>query len=493
MDMQKQKSYFTSSFNLDYLHAISSSMGYEPRFSVVHDTLDSPNLNRQISVLDSRIGNFSGTHLDLIPLTQEDYRYYSSKLETVLAMMDRQDPKNFIHTGKRIALFWKLIQCWEALFRQHDPSFLISRNIPHFASEYILYLVFRRYDRPFFMPSFCEHIKRMQLLTDLQTRHLKIPAKFLADPETQNISANILDRLSNQNYTGVQTTYQNIHQLKERSLVYRIQVRLRLIAFGLYKPFSKSTHAIVLSKNYNRQPLRFQVGWEFFKNTFILNKLYHEYHRRCIWDDASLVGKKILFFPLHYQPERTSLPDAIPFHDQLRAIDVLSRALPSNWIILVKEHPTIFRFPYKVLLRGNYSRSKAYYDKINSYSNVRLVSINESTNSWMRKSEALATLTGSVSLEALSLGKKVILFGNTWYRSFPNTHYYQDPISLIDFLNEKPPLKEDDLEKLKQTLSFYLNHSFERLFFKSKEENDISKEVEIYLQEIQKFLNLSKN
>ena len=67
------------------------------------------------------------------------------------------------------------------------------------------------------------------------------------------------------------------------------------------------------------------------------------------------------------------------------------------------------------------------------------MSINESTNSWMRKSEALATLTGSVSLEALSLGKKVVLFGNTWYRSFPNTHYYQDPTSFIDFLNEKLP------------------------------------------------------
>ncbi len=49
-----------------------------------------------------------------------------------------------------------------------------------------------------------------------------------------------------------------------------------------------------------------------------------------------------VYFPLHYEPERTTNPDGGIFHDQFLTIVFLRKMIPDNIDIIIKEHPSQF-------------------------------------------------------------------------------------------------------------------------------------------------------
>ena len=49
-----------------------------------------------------------------------------------------------------------------------------------------------------------------------------------------------------------------------------------------------------------------------------------------------------VYFPLHYEPERTTNPDGGIFHDQFIALCNLRKLVPENIKILIKEHQSQF-------------------------------------------------------------------------------------------------------------------------------------------------------
>lgn len=497
MDFQLFTPYFTSSFNHRYIESIAKICGVSPDFSIVHDAVESPTNPNQIDILNSRIGFFDLTRLelDLLPLEREDYDYFGVYLAASLQMFDRQDPHQVLSSSDRISLYWRLVQFWKSLVIQRDPKMLISRNIPHFASEYILYLTFRRYQKPFFMMDYLEYIEQMQLITAIEDRTIgRFNPAFKLNPESIAKASEIIRQITDKNYAGVTSTYKKVNRLDEESFFYRLKVRLRLLAYTCYKPFKRSRSTLLLNKPIYLRPFQYQIGLEFFKNTYKIQQLHRYYKKVSGFSDEKVRNKKIMFFPLHYQPERTSLPDAIPFHDQLRVVDVLSRALPEDWFLLIKEHPTTFRFPYKVFLRGNYSRSKQFYDQLKSYSNVELVPLEDSTQDWIRKSRGIATLTGSVTLEALCSRKKVILFGHTWYRSFPNTHVFTNAQLLTSFLEESSEdFQENSIAEMEKVLAQYTEKSVRNLGFNKASEKDVSSECETYTDQVFKYLSQSKS
>lgn len=481
-------SYFTSSFNSSYVESFLKVIGNPPDFSIVHDSSEQTTSPSQIDILNARTGHFelSNIGLELLPLSKEDYQYFSEYIEPALLMFDRQDPKQLIQTSSRIALFWQFVQFWKTLFLKRKPSYLISRNIPHFPSEYVLYLTFQRYNTPFFMMDYCEHIERMQLITSIEQRTIPLPKNFSKlEPHSLIGAQKIIDKIKDERYSGVNSFYKNIYHLAEESFFYRLKVRFRLLAYSFYFPLRRIQSALILSTRLNARPYRYQVGLHFFINTFIIHKLYNYYKKVSGVSSERISEKKILFFPLHYQPERTSLPDAVPFQNQLRVIDILSRSVPHNWEILVKEHPTTFRFPYKVFLRGNYNRSRAFYNQILTYPNVHLVPLQDSTQEWIKKADVISTLNGSVTLEALCSSKKVVLFGNSWFKSFPNTLSYRNSETLKDFLLQKDRSSSLEIEdRIKNVLAHYHEHTVNHLLFNQQNESKMIEETEVYVNQI---------
>lgn len=116
-----------------------------------------------------------------------------------------------------------------------------------------------------------------------------------------------------------------------------------------------------------------------------------------------------VYFPLHLQPEATTMPLGGIFADQLIAIETLARVIPPHWIIAVKENP-------KQRLKH---RNPEFYEKLRKLPRIRLVDKKTSTFDLISSSIAVATITGNVGWEALFAGKPVITFGEAFFKRAP--------------------------------------------------------------------------
>jgi len=153
--------------------------------------------------------------------------------------------------------------------------------------------------------------------------------------------------------------------------------------------------------------------WAKMKMEYIKNKKYSQlytYYQSHV--SPFDTGKPYVFFPLHFQPERSTLPLGDVFHDQFLAIEMISKALPEGCLVFVKEHPRQLLYPG---LNALHVRSKEFYDKMVSLTNVRLIDMYIDTSALIDNAVCVATLTGSIGWEAMMRGKIVMVFGFPWY------------------------------------------------------------------------------
>lgn len=127
------------------------------------------------------------------------------------------------------------------------------------------------------------------------------------------------------------------------------------------------------------------------------------------------VPKTYATFFMHFEPEKTSVPDGGLFGDQLLAIRRCVAALGDVMTLVVREHPS----QLTLLKRGFRARSANFYREMDSIPHVTLVSDGVSHKEILPGSEIVFTLTGKVALEALALGIPVVALGHAWYDSVP--------------------------------------------------------------------------
>ena len=93
-------------------------------------------------------------------------------------------------------------------------------------------------------------------------------------------------------------------------------------------------------------------------------------------------------------------------------IDLLSKLLPPDWMIYVKEHVSQFK-DYQAAER---SKTFDFYDRIASKSNVKIVPLSYTSFELIDHAKASATVSGTVGWESVVRGKPALLFGHSWYR-----------------------------------------------------------------------------
>lgn len=143
-------------------------------------------------------------------------------------------------------------------------------------------------------------------------------------------------------------------------------------------------------------------------------RLLKEYQTITQGDEADIAGKT-LYFPLHYQPEMTTVPRGGGFADQIAVVSLLAANLPAGWSIVVKEHPSTFMKH----MFGHQGRFDGFYETLAAIPRVRLLPLETDSRIVLRKAHAVATITGTSGIEALALGKPLLVFGYPWYRTLP--------------------------------------------------------------------------
>jgi len=115
---------------------------------------------------------------------------------------------------------------------------------------------------------------------------------------------------------------------------------------------------------------------------------------------ADLAGRKYMFYALQVEPEQNFQGFSPEYFYQQSAIISLSRDLPSDTVLAVKEHiPAMNRRP------------KQFYDQLRLLKNVVLIDPKEDGLTLVKGARGVATINGTVGQEAAVLGIPVLSFG----------------------------------------------------------------------------------
>lgn len=122
-------------------------------------------------------------------------------------------------------------------------------------------------------------------------------------------------------------------------------------------------------------------------------------------------GEKYVVYPIHFQPEASTLVQAPMYVDQLALIQDIAKSLPIGYRLYVKEH---------VSNRGR--RPLEFYEAIRAIPCVRLLGPDVDTWTLIRGASAIAVITGTMGWEGVLFNKPVITFGSVWFNLLPHVY-----------------------------------------------------------------------
>ncbi|MFY2158377.1 hypothetical protein ACOSZF_22740 [Cytobacillus firmus] len=295
------------------------------------------------------------------------------------------------------------------LFSEHDPEYIIGAVIDNYTMD-IIERISRKNNVPYI--SFCGHFFNGYSWI---TRRGELNKVWRT--------------VSNDEVEGV------LQELLNKEYVPSYHANLKPTVYSGYKFYVKQ-----MIKKYMYLPIKRSFErdrWNYYYNTFFLNDAN-------LFTASNFVQKNIdryfssieqiehsenqVLLPLHFRPEATTDywcddPECGAFYEE-SVIDVIKKS-SKNINFLVKEHPTMYM-----------KRSKHFYEKLLSFSNVILLHPLEHSNEALEKVDTVYVYTGSIGVEALLRGKRVICRSVNYYSKLhPNAIH-------SNYISDKHLLKE---------------------------------------------------
>lgn len=449
----------------------------------------------EIHALKRLIGDKSSP---FVPLEYLDN--YGSKMPLIMLAMDRTLP--MAKSSHEIQGFlWTLFGYFYSLFNENnDIDSIIFDNTPHLPWELCLFFVAKSLGKKVLF------LRRTGLggyiYIDEDFRPGKgnwsFSYKNVNNSLDKSLSLNCIETLRSLSFTKSQKNGAWPIDVRKKEAVF-INILSLLRRFGfqslitnlrvLIKPVPNNASYATLRSSQNTvlaglgQISRWQYLKIHFKYQGILKKLEKFYFN--IADRVDDINKHpYIYVALHYQPERTTMPEGGWFENQLLMIDAISRALPNNLRIVVKEHPRQFNYD----LRSMNARSIDDYTKLSKYHNVFVAPITMSQQELVDGCLVTVTVAGSVGWEGLLLGKPSIVFSDIWHASCKSCRFIQSDsqiqAAISELIGKSCEEVLDDVCSFINKISHYLvngalNSNHLRIFFgvedqKRSEENIVS-------------------
>lgn len=178
--------------------------------------------------------------------------------------------------------------------------------------------------------------------------------------------------------------------------------------------FRKSNMALKKNKEpyWSKKSLLSNLEYFFYVEKIRNNnrKLRRYYDPLCVKPD---LNKKYIYYAGAYQPEARTNTLCGLYEDQFLSIEMLHSVLPKGWVIYYKENN--YTFDSSPWAKGSLRRDENYFNRLNSYENLMLVSTEVSTFELIDSAQVIATTAGTVAWEAAVRGKPALTFGSSWY------------------------------------------------------------------------------
>jgi len=139
-----------------------------------------------------------------------------------------------------------------------------------------------------------------------------------------------------------------------------------------------------------------------------------------------LVGRRIVYFPLHLEPEVALLSVSPEFNNSIEMISWISKALPADAVLVIKEHPLSFGV-----------RARSYYERVLRIPNACWADPQVQSWDWIEQATIVATITGTAAIEAVHHGKPVLSYGQHQVVNYlPSVRFASDYRSTREAIGE---------------------------------------------------------
>jgi len=362
---------------------------------------------------------------DLAPVDASLYEKVSGVSDVVFEMMSRfGSGKDAFSYEDRKHLFLNMLRIWVAILTRLEIDIVAIASVPHRVYDFVAYLLCQELGIPYLMieqtllPHCSYGISSISDRSKLFRDEIgSIGEDFQLSHETEECL-----RKAVQSYDVAVPAYfqELVIKAEQRSVVRKIydqlpselQVIPSLINnFVRGRLFQKSNLLYFKRSNTVDSP----EYASYFRNVLEQRKINKAVQSAVRWYNKHAVKPDLkrpyIYFAAHFQPERTTCPDAWLYHDHSLIIDLLSKALPDGWLLYYKEHPTIFRRP----IRSDNPRDVRYFKRILQRDNVRLVDYQENSFTLIDNAMAVASAVGTVLWEGVLRGKPALYFGDAWF------------------------------------------------------------------------------
>ena len=135
--------------------------------------------------------------------------------------------------------------------------------------------------------------------------------------------------------------------------------------------------------------------WPLLKKPYVFRQLKKSGVRPEMLD-----GRRVVLLPLHMEPEASLLNLSPEFNNSMELISWVSKSLPADAVLVVKEQPSMFGM-----------RPSSYYANLQRMANVLVAHPEIHGREWLARCNMLVTITGTMGFEAVAVDKPVLSFG----------------------------------------------------------------------------------
>jgi len=335
-----------------------------------------------------------------------------------LRMMDRMDPtrRNF-NFNERQRHYRRLLRKWLSTIDAIKPDLIVSPNIPHRIYDYALYVAAKSRGIKFLSYQ----------ITNISGFLIPMPDIYSLPPIAHEYKKNKLGYtdMSTRARERIDKTRQDYENAEPDYTKKNDQTTGFYKLTSLWKGFasSPSKHLNFLFNSFKKTGTCFKKKNKEIENSNfsfveveILRWRGRRYKRKLkkYYDSIAQrpdLDRKYILVALHYQPEATSTPSGSIYTDQYLMIDMISKSIPDDWVVYVKEHKTQFH----PLSEGEAGREKSFYKDVLELENTQFVPLDYNIFDLIDNSQGVVTLIGTTGFEAIVRGKPVLAFGNAWY------------------------------------------------------------------------------
>lgn len=367
-----------------------------------------------------------------------------------MKLMDRQDETRIFARLERDAHFYAMFNRLYSLIIEKDIKFLVAGEAPHSSGQLLAYRICESLGIPTYHLVSNIYVPLLQINTSLVGKPIKLATKIDVEKQVKIIEDQFetyRNGIPTPLYMKQQAEYdQNYNFVRAVALYWKHLLALRVkpvLRIG-FKPNNDYHLRRKLPLHPNRKKWMFP-----FIQRHLLKALANEYKKYAVKVDLSDPKlEKFVYFPMPYEPERTSNPDGGDFYESIDALSALRSFVPAEIPILVKEHPS--QFSNK--LQGFQARSPLIYQVLDKLHNVTLVDISTPSSELVEKSLFVSCITGTAALEAALTGRKGLIFGTPWFYGLPGIHHF-DEVGSYQKLMDAPTFTVDEIKSAVSQIS----------------------------------------